>query len=387
MTAGRLRIAVVDDSVVVRRLVADTLRSDPRIGEVRTATNGREGVTLVREMRPDLVTMDIEMPVLDGIAALRELRRFDPRVPVIMFSTLTEAGAKATLDAFAAGATEFVTKPAQAHSLAASLETIRRDLIGKVVALTTPPTATGPVPLSMAPSGRPTSAQWPRAAGRGGVPVPRPVPSGPPRLVAIGSSTGGPEALGRVLAALPGDLAVPVVVTQHMPAMFTRMLAHRLDAGAALRVREATDGDVLEPGTVTIAPGGRHLVVLRSGAALTARLTDDPPVHSCRPSVDVLFRSLPAAVGSAALVVVLTGMGADGAEGAARVAAAGGRVWVQDQATSVVWGMPGAVVAATAVEEVLPLDGVSPAIVRAVGRPGGRGASPTRLPLERQVAR
>jgi two-component system chemotaxis response regulator CheB len=381
-----VRVAVVDDSVVVRRLVADTLRGDPRIGEVRTASDGREGVALVRAMRPDLVTMDIEMPVLDGIAAVRELRRFDPRVPVIMFSTLTESGARATLDAFAAGATDFVTKP-QAHSLAASLDTVRRDLIGKVVALTAPPpvppawsgTAPGRGPAALAPVP-------PAVRGRGvALPGPRAVPAGPPRLVAVGSSTGGPEALARVLSRLPAALPVPVVVTQHMPPMFTSMLAQRLDANSPLRVREAADGDLLEPGTVTIAPGGRHLVVVRSGAALAARLTDDPPVHSCRPSVDVLFRSLPAAVGGAALAVVLTGMGADGAEGAARVAAAGGRVWIQDQASSVVWGMPGATLAAAPVEQVLPLDGIAAALAGAVTRVGA--ALPPAPPVARQVAR
>ncbi|MGF1663721.1 MAG: chemotaxis-specific protein-glutamate methyltransferase CheB [Kineosporiaceae bacterium] len=384
VTAGRLRVAVVDDSVVVRRLVSDTLRGDPRIGEVRTASDGREGVALVRAMRPDLVTMDIEMPVLDGIAAVRELRRFDPRVPVIMFSTLTESGARATLDAFAAGATEFVTKP-QAHSLAASLETVRRDLIGKVVALTAPPPVVVPARPGLAPGRGPVPAPSSPAVPARTVPGPRPGPPGPLRLVAVGSSTGGPEALARVLSRLPAALPIPVVVTQHMPPMFTAMLAQRLDANCALRVREAADGDVLDPGTVTIAPGGRHLVVVRSGRALVARLTDEPPVHSCRPSVDVLFRSLPAAVGAAALVVVLTGMGADGAEGAARVAAAGGRVWVQDQASSVVWGMPGATVVAAPVEEVLPLDEVAPALVRAVTR-GAAAPAPGPLGV-RQVAR
>jgi two-component system chemotaxis response regulator CheB len=205
--------------------------------------------------------------------------------------------------------------------------------------------------------------------------------------VAIGSSTGGPEALARVLSRLPRDLPVPVVVTQHMPPTFTTMLARRLDANSALRVREAADGGVLEPGTVTIAPGGRHLVVVRSGNALACRLTDDPPVHSCRPSVDVLFGSLPSSVGAAALVVVLTGMGVDGAEGAARVAAAGGRVWVQDQASSVVWGMPGATVAAAPVEEVLPLDGVAGALVRAVTRAGGGTHPPVRPAVAGEVAR
>ena len=383
--AARLRIAVVDDSVVVRRLVADTLLHDPRVAEVRTASDGREGAELVRAMRPDLVTMDIEMPVLDGIGAVRAIRAFDRRVPIIMFSTLTEAGARATIEAMSAGATDFVTKPGQARSLAASLQTVRRDLVEKVIALTGGPTPHNalsvPPPPRPAADGAPVGTTAP-AAPSAPVRATRPgLPAAAPRILAIGASTGGPEALARVLPALPADFPVPVVVTQHMPPMFTRMLAERLDAACTLRVREAADGDPLTPGTVLLAPGGRHLSVARDGTSLRARLTDTPPVNSCRPAVDVLFASLPPLLGGAVLAVVLTGMGADGASGAAAIAAAGGRVWVQDEATSVVWGMPGATFVTGVVEQVLPIDRVAETLIRTVAtRPGRRPVPVLALP-------
>ncbi len=377
MAAGKpLRIAVIDDSVVVRRVVADGLRGDPRIVEVRTAGDGRAGVALVKEMRPDLVTMDIEMPVMNGIEATREIRTFDRRVPIVMFSTLTAAGARATFDAFTAGATDFVTKPGQARSMAAGMDSVRVELLPKILALADPrATARAAVAEITARSAQVARAatssalpgQHPRtgplAPHRPGAQAGRPGSEAQPRIVAIGSSTGGPEALSLLLRRLPGDLGVPIVIVQHMPAMFTRLLAERLDVGCKLRVTEAVDNAPLLPDTVTIAPGGRHMVVVRDGPQLRARLTDGPLVNSCRPSVDVLFSSLNPAVGAAVLAIVLTGMGADGALGAAGIAAAGGRVFAQDEASAVVWGMPGATVATGVVEKVLTVEGLSDALV------------------------
>ncbi|MDN4173581.1 chemotaxis response regulator protein-glutamate methylesterase [Nocardioides sp. SOB77] len=351
-----IKVLVVDDSVVIRRLVSDLLAADPDIEVVGTAVNGRAGVEKVAALGPDLVTMDIEMPEVDGIEAVRRIRATGNRVPVIMFSTLTERGAVATLDALAAGASDYVAKPANVGSVGRSMEQVRDALIPRIKSLvphhraarlgaTAPPV----VPTREAP---PTALR-----------PPRPAPVGGHRVVLVGSSTGGPEALGALLAALP-PLPVPVVVVQHMPPLFTRQLAARLDRNVAARVVEAEHGQPLLPGTVTIAPGDQHLHVTGRPGRLTARLSQEPPENYCRPAVDVLFRSAVEAVGGAALGVVLTGMGQDGCRGAQLLVDAGGSVLAQDQASSVVWGMPGAIAGAGLAEQVLPLTDIAPELVR-----------------------
>jgi two-component system chemotaxis response regulator CheB len=360
---------VVDDSVVVRKIVTDVLSADPDIEVVGTAVNGKIAVAKLDQLKPDLVTMDIEMPEMNGIEAVRAIRSGQggperSRVPIIMFSTLTERGASATLDALSAGANEYVTKPANVGSVGQSMESVREQLIPKIKALTGRPVTPGPA--------------------RAAAPLPPPPPVAPrtgpgkkPAVLVIGSSTGGPEALARVLPQLPATLPVPVLMVQHMPPVFTRQFAQRLDRLSPLRVVEAADGSPLVPGTAHLAPGDHHLVVRSQGRGPAARLytglNQGPPENFCRPAVDPLFRSVVTAYDGAVLSVVLTGMGSDGRNGAAEVRAAGGTVIVQDQATSVVWGMPGAIAQAGLADEILPLDRIAEAITRHLA-----GISPVR---------
>jgi two-component system chemotaxis response regulator CheB len=355
-----IRVMVVDDSVVVRKIVTDVLSADPDIEVVGTAVNGKVALAKLPQLEPDLVTMDIEMPEMNGIEAVRAIRagaggggagRGHSRVPIIMFSTLTERGASATLDALSAGANEYVTKPANVGSVGQSMESVREQLIPKIKALTGRPVTPGPAPAARV-------APPPPAAPRSG-------PSKKPAVLVIGSSTGGPEALAKMLPQLPASLPVPVLLVQHMPPVFTRQFAQRLDRLCALRVVEAADGSPLTPGTVHLAPGDHHLVVRPSGRqGHQTGLTQGPPENFCRPAVDPLFRSAVAAYDGAVLGVVLTGMGADGRNGAGEIRAAGGTVLVQDQATSVVWGMPGAISQAGYADEILPLGKVADAIQR-----------------------
>lgn len=356
---SQISVLVVDDSVVVRRLVTTALEGDPAIRVVGTASNGRLALTKIDQLSPDIVTLDVEMPELDGVATLRALRVDHPRLPVIMFSTVTERGARATLDALAAGASDYVTKPANMGSVTASLAAVRDQLVPKIKALC--PGAHAPVQAApgAAASSRPGA---PRGAGQ----------ARRPEVIAIGASTGGPEALAKILAALPETLPVPVVVVQHMPAVFTRLFAERLDRTCAVQVVEATDGAPLRPGVVYVAPGDRHLEVTGGPGDRRTRLTDAPPENYCRPAVDVLFRSVAATFGAAALALVLTGMGSDGTRGAERLHEAGAPILVQDQPSSVVWGMPGSIAAAGLADLVLPLDELAPAVVaRAMPSPVG----------------
>jgi two-component system chemotaxis response regulator CheB len=346
----KIRILVVDDAVVFRRLVADELNADPALEVVGTAANGRIALAKLPQVNPDLVILDIEMPELDGQATLREIRKTHPKLPVIMFSALTERGAAATLDALALGATDYFAKPA-AGGPDASLRVIRDELIPEIKAL----------------------------CGRRAEPVAVPAPpdSGPARtgpvdIVAVATSTGGPNALAEVFAGLPADLPVPVVIVQHMPPMFTRLLAERLSADHPVKVEEGRSGGLLRPAHAWIAPGDHHMVVARDAGPARVLLHQDPPENSCRPAADVLFRSVARAFGPAALAVVMTGMGQDGLRGCEAIREAGGQVIAQDEASSVVWGMPGFVARAGLADRVLPLALIAPEIVRRVR--AGRGA-------------
>lgn len=361
-----INVLVVDDSVVVRRMVTSILDGDPDIRVVGTAPNGRIALDKVLQVAPDILTMDVEMPELDGIATVRELRKTHTSLPVVMFSTLTERSASATLDALAAGANDYVCKPANVGSVPEAMAAIREQLVPKIKALV-PRRGVAPAP-GVAPLARPAG----RPLAGGGAPAP--APTGRIDVLAIGSSTGGPDALAAVVPALPASLAVPVVITQHMPPVFTRLFAQRLDAKSALRVKEAEEGDPVVPGTVLIAPGGLHLEVVRRGPSVVAHLTEAPPENFCRPAVDVMLRSVVATYGANVLSVVLTGMGSDGARGCEVVRQAGGEVVAQDEATSVVWGMPGAVTQGGHAHRVLPLPGIASDIIATIGRGRARTA-------------
>ncbi len=357
----KIRVLVVDDAVVVRRMLTDVLAADPDIEVVGTAPNGRIGLQKISQVNPDLVTLDVEMPELDGLATVVEIRKTWPRLPVLMFSTLTERGAGTTLDALARGASDYVTKPANVGSVSIAQQRIRDEVIPKVKAL---------------------AARVAGIAAPNLVSTIRPMPSLPRPgaavdraarridLLAIGASTGGPNALQTVLADLPEAFPVPIVVTQHMPPMFTRLLAERLTARCRIPFHEATDGAVLTPGAGWIAPGDWHLLLVRDGARVRIELTQDPPENSCRPAVDPMFRTAAAIYGAGTFGVVLTGMGQDGLRGAEQIRGAHGRILVQDEATSVVWGMPGFIASAGLADAVLPLDRIAGEITRtvAVGR-------------------
>ena len=334
------------------------LEEDAAIEVVGVAANGKIALAKIAQLEPDVVTLDIEMPELDGLATLAELRPRWPRLPVIMFSTLTERGAEATLEALALGASDYVTKPTGLHNAAEAMERVKADLLPRIRALH------GARQLSRAPQ---VLAAPPEPAVR---PPARPSP-GRVDVVAIGVSTGGPNALADLLPALPPSFPVPIVIVQHMPPVFTRMLANRLDSRCALGVAEVEGGEVLVPGRVHIAAGGRHLMLARQGTSVITVANDDPPENSCRPAVDVLFRSVGAIYDRSALAVVLTGMGQDGLRGAEIIRVAGGQILAQDEATSVVWGMPGFVAKAGLADAVLPLDALAGEISRrvAAGRP------------------
>ncbi|MGD9792955.1 MAG: chemotaxis response regulator protein-glutamate methylesterase [Acidimicrobiia bacterium] len=381
---SEIRVLVVDDAVVVRKVVTETLSADPEIVVIGAASNGRLGVEKFLQTHPDVVIMDIEMPEMDGITALKEIRKIDRRVPVIMFSTLTERGAAATLEALAHGASDYVTKPTNSGSITGATNQLKADLIPRVKQLarrfqprSAPTSATPAAPTRRANpfSGRPTLPSTPRPeapqVGRVGSSVVLAQSSTPPSkvdIVAIGVSTGGPNALAELLPTLPRNLGVPIVIVQHMPPTFTKLLAERLDRAAPLTVVEASAGMPLRPDEVYIAPGDFHMVIKRSGASVVIDLNQNPPENSCRPAVDVLFRSVADTYGPNSLAVVLTGMGSDGLLGAQAMRARGARILAQDEESSVVWGMPGYVARAGIADAVLPLGQIGAEIVKRTAR-------------------
>lgn len=357
-SARKIRILVVDDAVVVRRMVTDVLSEDPEIEVVGSAANGRIGIQKLTQVNPDLVTLDVEMPDMDGLQTLAALRKTHPHLPVIMFSTLTERGGAATLEALSLGASDYVTKPANVGSVALAQQRIREELIPKVKALLrrqAQHAAHHPVaaPIPMVRPAIPTLPRIQPAAS-----------AGPLEIVAIGVSTGGPNALAALLPQLPAEFPVPIVLVQHMPPMFTRLLAERLDTQSKVKVVEAAGGEVLQPGVVYVAPGNFHMVLQRRGTQIVTALNQLPPENSCRPAVDPLFRSVAQIYGNRALGVILTGMGQDGLRGAEDIRGAGGAIIAQDEASSVVWGMPGFVVRAGLADRVLPLSMVAAELTR-----------------------
>jgi len=346
-TGGKIRVLIVDDSVVVRHLLREALQSDPSIEIVGAEANGVAALARIPIVKPDLVTLDIEMPQMDGIETLKHIRKDYPRLRTVMFSTLTTRGAAATLEALSLGADDYVAKAANGCKIDESLASLRSEMLPKIRQFFAMPRSSPPP--------QPVSPHLPAA---------RRAMAAKPRVLAVGVSTGGPNALAELVPMLPRNFPIPVLIVQHMPATFTQLLAQRLDANSYLEVKEAADGMEVIPGRVILARGDHHLQIRSGGGRVTAVLDQGPHENSCRPAVDVLFRSVAKMYGAGVLSVVLTGMGSDGRRGTEAVKAARGYSIVQDEATSVVWGMPGAVATAGLADQILSLDGIGREILR-----------------------
>jgi two-component system chemotaxis response regulator CheB len=348
-----IRILIVDDSTVIRKVLGEGLSPDDSLEVVGTAANGHIALSKIPQVNPDIVTLDVEMPIMNGLETLAEIRKLYPELPVIMFSTLTERGAATTLDALALGASDYVTKPSNTGSLDVTLAQIRAELIPKIKALCASRAEAPAARLLPLPSQHPKLPQPPRTFAQADI-------------LAIGTSTGGPNALADFLPGIPGNFPVPIVIVQHMPPLFTRLLATRLNARCALTVQEGISGESLQAGQAWIAPGDYHMVVQRQGTSVRLALSQGPPENSCRPAVDPLFRSVARTFGANVLAVVLTGMGSDGVVGAQHIRERGGQVLVQDEASSIVWGMPGQVTAAGLADGTYPLHQMASEVVRRI---------------------
>lgn len=376
-----LRVLVADDAILFRRVISDALASLPDVEVVGTAANGKLALQKVRELKPDLLTLDLEMPETDGLAVLDALKQSGEKVAVIVVSALTHKGGQLTIKALEKGAFDFITKP-DAANMEQSRATIRQELAARVRALSSRlairhilhgsagPKPVAPDPNAARPAGPavPPQGKLEDIAGR----MSRIVSPGRPQLVLIGVSTGGPNALARLLPQLPKDLGVPVLIVQHMPPLFTQTLAENLAAKSAIRVREAAPGDVLQANTAYIAPGGKQMrVTTGPGGIRLLQITNDPPENNCRPAVDYLFRSVASHFPGQAMAVILTGMGNDGTVGLRLLKRQGCFVIAQDEATCVVYGMPKAAFEAGVTDLVLPLDAIAPRIAATV-----RGGKP-----------
>ncbi len=341
-----VRVMLCDDSAVIRAVLARMLSSEPGIEVVARVADGAQAISTLMPGMVDVLILDIEMPVMDGLAALPELLRRDPSLRIIMASTLTTRGADIAMRALRLGAADYLPKPTAAEI--SGSDSFRAELVAKVHGLARLRRGT---PVASAP-----------------VPVARAAPRQAPLMIAIGSSTGGPQALFGLVPALGVGLGVPLVLTQHMPAGFTTLLAQHITKLGGLSCSEAVDGEMLRADHITLAPGGQHLLVEPAGTSYRARLSDGPAENFCRPSVDPMLRSVTAATHGRALMVMLTGIGQDGLEGTRGLVAAGGTALAQDEASSVVWGMPGAVARAGLCHQVLPLTQLAGQVRRLVGR-------------------
>ncbi len=350
----RIRVLVVDDSVVIRRLITHALEQDPTVEVIGSASNGAIALQRIAQLNPDVLTLDIEMPEMNGLEMLRHVQRDYPKIRVIMFSTLTDRGAAVTLEALSLGADDYVTKASNEGSLDRSMARLREELIPKIKQFFH-------MPAKLRASAGPDASR---------IEAPPPVWRGAkiwPKVVVIGVSTGGPTALGAILPELPASFPLPILVVQHMPPFFTRVLAERLNASCRLQVQEASQGVAVEAGKILIAPGDFHMKVVKNGGIASILLDQSPQLNSCRPAVDALFASVGEVYGGAAIAVILTGMGQDGFRGAQILKAQGASILAQDEASSVVWGMPGAVVNGKLADQVLPLSDVIPQVLRMAG--------------------
>jgi len=365
----RIRVMLVDDAVVIRGLFARWVESEPDLDVVATLRTGREAVDQLERVDPDVIVLDVDMPELDGIAALPLLLEKKRDLVVIMASTLTRRNAEISLRALSLGAADYIPKPGSNREVSASTA-FRRDLIEKIRQLglrakrlrsATKP-ARAPLETKSAPSIVPQQVE--EAAAPPALTL-RPMPTTPPRVLLIGSSTGGPQALNTLIADIGGVLQrVPVLITQHMPPTFTAVLGEHLTRIAKRPAREAVDGEEISAGVVYLAPGGKHMKVTRRNGAAVIAIEDGPLVNFCKPAVDPMFASAADVWGNKTLALVLTGMGSDGLAGARTIVAAGGHVFAQDEATSVVWGMPGQVTNAGLCSAVLPLPEIAAKLTR-----------------------
>ena len=350
---SNIKVLIVDDSALVRNMLTEILNSDPDIEVVGTAANPIVARTKIKSLKPDVLTLDVEMPEMDGVTFLRNLMRLRP-MPVVMVSTLTEQGADITFEAMELGAVDFIAKPKT--DFANTIESYSEELITKVKTASVAkvqafdPSRSQKSPLDNLPHVDPANSA---DAILGKTEARRPFKT-TDKLIAIGASTGGTEAIKQVLVDFPAD-APGTVITQHIPAAFSGPFAKRLDSMCAMTVKEAVDGEQILRGHAYVAPGDQHLMIERDGARFVCRLHDGPPVNRHKPSVDVMFRSVAQNIGTNAVGVILTGMGNDGAEGLKEMQDAGSPTFAQDEKTSVVWGMPGEAVKLGAADEILPL--------------------------------
>lgn len=378
-----IRVMVVDDAVIMRSLVARWLAEEPDLELVAALRNGIEALNEIERADPDVVVLDVDMPELDGIATLKRLREKRRDLVVIMASTLTRRNAEISLRALALGAADYIPKPEAGGGIMTSAS-FKRELIEKIRALggrrlqrALSERALSDQEPARTAQARPKSSEGPAAQDVAQQPFAlRPYSPIVPRAVLIGASTGGPQALTEMLPQLQVVLDyAPILITQHIPPTFSIIMAENLERACGRPVHQAIDGEPVLKGTVYLAPGGRHMTVARRKGAAVIALDDGPPINFCKPAIDPLFSSAAEVWGAACLALVLTGMGSDGTRGAADIAAAGGSVIGQDEATSVIWGMPGAVAEAGLCSAVLPLDQIAPAAIRLFKRDNGRDAA------------
>jgi two-component system chemotaxis response regulator CheB len=353
-----MRVLVVDDSTVFRKVVRDALAEQPGVEVVGVAPDGRKALEKIEQLSPDVVTLDVEMPELDGLGVLRELRQRAGGPSVIVLSSFTTTAAALTAQALRLGAFDFILKPSET-SLERNVQRLREELEPKIRLLS--------AKLGESCNGASEQATSHTNGAACAVERPKfPTANARPKIIAIGVSTGGPAALHELLPKLPADFPTPIAIVQHMPPIFTRSLAEDLDRSCAISVREASDGETLRPGVAYIAPGGRQMQLDSVGGSPTIKITDDPPERSCRPSVDYMFRSVAHLFGPNALAVILTGMGDDGAAGCRLLKRYGAQVAAQDQASCVVYGMPRQVIEAGLADVICPLQDMHDVILRSV---------------------
>jgi len=339
-----IKVLLVDDSAVIRGLMTQAINLDPEIEVVGTAMHGQTALTWLQKNQADVVVLDVEMPVMDGISCLKKLKQDYPEMPVIMASALTRKGAEVTLQALDIGAAGCIQKPV-AKNASEAIEQVARNLIPLIKALVGQDKTLGSSHTNL----RTNVAK---------------LPAKTPMILVIGSSTGGPNALKAVLSAIPEKFTIPILVAQHMPPLFTKSLAEHIERETKRPTAEAVDGELIERGRIYVAPGDFHMVIDKQEDRMVIRLNQDSPEHFCRPSVNPLYASAARWYGSSVLAVMLTGMGDDGIEGAQSISERQGYIIVQDEQSSVVWGMPGAIANAGLANQVLPLRNIAPELIR-----------------------